>query len=122
MTTNATTTTRTTRNGQLAAVRCAVLRSAIPSVSSYPRKRVSSTNKRWIPAFAGMTSNSYTWSAPSQITLPGGTVRKQSYDGLLRLKDLTVTDPGQSQVMSYQHSYDLTNNLVAKATEHQHRL
>jgi RHS repeat-associated protein len=54
---------------------------------------------------------------PSQITLPGGTVRKQSYDGLLRLKDLNVIDPGQSQVMSYQYNYDLTNNLVAKATE-----
>jgi RHS repeat-associated protein len=67
--------------------------------------------------YGSITWNSYTWTAPSQITLPGGTVRKQSYDGLLRLKDLNVTDPGQSQVMSYQYNYDLTNNLVAKATE-----
>jgi hypothetical protein len=59
MRTNATT-ARTHHNGRLAAVRRAVLRSGIPPVSSYPRRQVSSTNKRWIPAFAGMTTNSYT--------------------------------------------------------------
>jgi RHS repeat-associated protein len=117
MTTNATTTTRTHRNGRLAAVRCAVLRSGIPPVSSYPRRRVSSTNKRWIPAFAGMTTNSYTWTVPSQITLPGGTVRTQQYDGLLRLKTLAVKDPGQSSVMNYQYGYDLTDNITTKTTE-----
>ena len=71
MKTNAAITTRTSHNGNLAAVRRAVLRS-------------------------------------------GGTVRSQTYDGLLRLKDLNIKDPGQSTVMSYQHSYDLTNNLVSK--------
>ena len=67
--------------------------------------------------FGSITFNSYLWTVPSQITLPGGTVRTQTYDGLLRLKDIGVKDPGQSQVMSYQYSYDLTNNIVAKATE-----
>jgi len=54
---------------------------------------------------------------PSQITLPGGTVRTLQYDGLLRLKTLAVKDPGQSQVMNYQYGYDLTGNIVSKATE-----
>ena len=67
--------------------------------------------------YGSITYNSYLWSAPAQITLPGGTVRGMSYDGLLRLKDLNVKDPGQSQVMSYQYRYDATNNIVAKATE-----
>jgi len=39
------------------------------------------------------------------------------YDGLLRLKTLAVKDPGQSQVMNYQYGYDLTGNIVSKATE-----
>ena len=67
--------------------------------------------------YGSITINSYLWSAPAQITLPGGTVRSQTFDGLLRLKDLNVKDPGQSQVMSYQYRYDATNNIVAKATE-----
>ena len=67
--------------------------------------------------FGSITFNSYQWTVPSQITLPGGTVRNQSYDGLLRLKTLAVKDPGQSQVMNYQYSYDLTNNITTKATE-----
>ena len=56
-------------------------------------------------------------TVPSQITLPGGTVRNLQYDGLLRLKTLAVKDPGQSQVMNYQYGYDLTGNIVSKATE-----
>ena len=150
--------TNTPRRTHPAVVRAA-LRSCRASVSSYPRRRVSSLNKHWIPACAGMTRynalgqkssqtypdgatytysfdtnnqlstvdlptgygsitlNSYLWTVPSQITLPGGTVRTLQYDGLLRLKTLAVKDPGQSQVMSYQYGYDLTGNIVSKATE-----
>ena len=67
--------------------------------------------------FGSITFNSYQWTVPSQITLPGGTVRNQQYDGLLRLKTLAVKDPGQSQVLNYQYNYDLTNNITTKATE-----
>jgi RHS repeat-associated protein len=67
--------------------------------------------------FGSLTINSYNWLVPSQITLPGGSVRNQSYDGLLRLKDFSVKDPGQSSVMSYQYGYDLTDNIVSKTTE-----
>jgi RHS repeat-associated protein len=66
---------------------------------------------------ASITINSYLWTVPSQITLPGGTVRTQQYDGLLRLKTLAVKDPGQSSVMNYQYGYDLTSNITTKATE-----
>jgi RHS repeat-associated protein len=67
--------------------------------------------------FGSITINSYLWTVPSQITLPGGTVRTQQYDGLLRLKSLAVKDPGQSSVMNYQYGYDLTSNITSKATE-----
>ena len=67
--------------------------------------------------YGSITINSYLWTVPAQITLPGGTVRNMDYDGLLRLKDISVKDPGQSQVLSYQYGYDLTNNITTKATE-----
>ena len=67
--------------------------------------------------YGNITFNSYTWSVPAQITMPGGTVRNSQYDGLLRLKTLAVKDPTQSQVLNYQYSYDTTSNIVAKATE-----
>ena len=66
--------------------------------------------------FGSITLNSYLWSVPTQITLPGGTVRNYSYDGLLRLKELNIKDPGQSQVLNTQYGYDLTGNIVSKAS------
>ncbi len=71
-----------------------------------------------LPAGSGnITFNSYTWTAPAQITMPGGAARNLQYDGLLRLKDLAVKDPGQSRVMGYQYGYDLAGNITSKATE-----
>ena len=66
--------------------------------------------------FGSITLNSYLWSVPTQITLPGGTVRNYSYDGLLRLKELNIKDPGQSQVLNTQYGYDTTSNIVSKAS------
>ena len=66
--------------------------------------------------YGSITLNSYLWNVPSQITLPGGTVRNYSYDGLLRLKELNIKDPGQSQVLNTQYGYDLTGNIVSKAS------
>lgn len=65
-----------------------------------------------------ITVNSYKWNAPSQITLPGGTTRIQSYDPLLRLNLIQVKDPGQSELMNYQYGYDGANNIRTKTTEH----
>ncbi len=71
-----------------------------------------------LPAGSGnITFNSYTWTVPAQITMPGGTARNLQYDGLLRLKDLAVKDPGQSRVMGYQYGYDLAGNITSKVTE-----
>lgn len=67
--------------------------------------------------FGSITFNSYLWTAPIQITYPGGTVRNQTFDGFLRFKDFSVKDPGQSQVLNYQYGYDHTDNIVTKATE-----
>ncbi|MBI3560320.1 MAG: hypothetical protein HY080_01190 [Gammaproteobacteria bacterium] len=40
-----------------------------------------------------ITVNAYKWFKPSQITYPGGNLTKQIYDPLMRLTDITVTNP-----------------------------
>ncbi|OGC90230.1 MAG: hypothetical protein A2W25_15375 [candidate division Zixibacteria bacterium RBG_16_53_22] len=65
-----------------------------------------------------LTVNNYKWTAPSQITLPGGSIRSQSYDALLRLTQIQVKDPGQSDVLKYQYGYDNAGNIKTKNTEH----
>lgn len=65
-----------------------------------------------------ITVNTYKWSAPEKITLPGGTARTQSYDPLLRLTGINVKDPAQNDVMNYGYSYDKADNIKTKTTEH----
>jgi RHS repeat-associated protein len=65
-----------------------------------------------------ITVNSYKWVAPSQITFPGGSVRTQGYDPLLRLTQIQVKNPGQGEVMNYQYDYDSVDSLKTKDTEH----
>jgi len=64
-----------------------------------------------------ITVNSYQWAAPTQITLPGGTIRQQQYDPLMRLTGITVKDASQSLAMSYQYTYDKAGNILTNNTE-----
>lgn len=65
-----------------------------------------------------ITVNSYKWTAPAQITLPGGTVRNHTHDPLLSVTQIQVKDAGQSEIMNYQYSYDNVGNIKTKNTEH----
>jgi RHS repeat-associated protein len=65
-----------------------------------------------------ITVNSYQWFAPAQITYPGGSVTQQQYDPLMRLKQIQVKDPGQTEIMNYQYGYDNVGNIKTKTTEH----
>ncbi|MBI3560334.1 MAG: RHS domain-containing protein [Gammaproteobacteria bacterium] len=65
-----------------------------------------------------ITVNSYKWFAPAQITYPGGSVAQQKYDPLMRLQQIQVKDPGQTELMNYQYGYDNIGNITNKTTEH----
>ena len=65
-----------------------------------------------------LTVNTYQWTAPAQFTLPGGTTRIQTYDALMRLKNIQVKDPTQNEVLNYQYTYDKADNITQKTTEH----
>jgi len=64
-----------------------------------------------------ITINSYQWTAPAQITLPGGAVRQQQYDPLMRLTSITAKDAFQNSVMDYKYTYDKAGNVLNKNTE-----
>jgi len=64
-----------------------------------------------------ITINSYQWTAPTQVTLPGGTIRQQQYDSLMRLTSITTKDAFQNNILDYKYSYDKVGNILAKNTE-----
>jgi RHS repeat-associated protein len=71
-----------------------------------------------LPNVGLYTVNSYRWFAPEQVSLPGGSVQKRSYDGFMQLTGIEVKDPGQNRKMHYQYQYDKVGNITGKATEH----
>jgi YD repeat-containing protein len=66
----------------------------------------------------GSINYTYNWTSPTTVTLPGGTKREYTYDPLMRIKSINVTDPAQNPIMSYQYAYDPMNNITKKQTEH----
>ena len=71
-----------------------------------------------IPDIWSINYNSYNWTRPTSITLPGGTQKQYTYDSLMQVKSITVKDPGQSILMEYHYTYDKTNHITDKSTEH----
>jgi RHS repeat-associated protein len=80
-----------------------------------PNNQVSSIN---IPGVGQITYNTYQWTRPTLITLPGGSRKEMAYDPLMRIKQITAKDPGGNAVLNYQYGYDRMDNIVNKATEH----
>lgn len=58
-----------------------------------------------IPGEGSISVNQFKWTAPTSLTLPGGTVQDKSYNGLLQLKSLKVKGPGQQTTLDFQHRY-----------------
>ena len=71
-----------------------------------------------IPDVGFITNNAYHWNRPTVITLPGGTKKEYAYDQLMRLKSITVTDPGQNTLMDYFYNFDQMDNITEKQTGH----
>jgi large repetitive protein len=65
-----------------------------------------------------LTVSQYRWYAPAQVTLPGGAVRTQEYDALMRITDIRLKDSAQSEILNYHYTYDKTYNITSKTTEH----
>ncbi|MCP4395932.1 MAG: hypothetical protein GY801_01280, partial [bacterium] len=65
-----------------------------------------------------ITIADYQWNRPTSVLYPGGGRRELEYDGLMRLKHLSATDPGGNSLLDYSYSYDNSGNIVNKNTKH----
>ena len=58
-----------------------------------------------IPGEGIISVSQFQWTAPSAITLPGGTVQEKSYDGMLNLEELKVKNSQQQPLLELANSY-----------------
>jgi len=58
-----------------------------------------------IPGEGSITVNQFKWTAPTQITLPGGSTVTKLYDGVLQPESVQVKTPGQQTTLSLKHTW-----------------
>jgi len=58
-----------------------------------------------IPGEGSITVNQFKWTAPTQITLPGGSTVTKLYDGVLQPESVQVKTPGQQNTLSLKHTW-----------------
>lgn len=68
-----------------------------------------------IPGEGSISVNAWNWMAPQKITLPGGTTRELTHDGLLKLTGLKVKNPGQQTVLDLFNKYGKLEELKEKS-------
>jgi RHS repeat-associated protein len=68
-----------------------------------------------IPSEGLITVTDWKWVAPSRISLPGGTSREMTHDGLLKLLGAKVKSPGQQTLFELNNRYGVREELKQKA-------
>jgi RHS repeat-associated protein len=71
-----------------------------------------------IPDVGFVTIGGYTWTRPASMTLPGGSAKQFAYDPLMRVHGITVSDPADNPVLNYKYTYDHSDNIISKNTDH----
>jgi RHS repeat-associated protein len=71
-----------------------------------------------IPGEGQYTINAYRWSAPEQMTLPGGALRRLLYDDALRMVESQFEDPGGNLRQHAHYYYDALDNVTRVETAH----
>jgi RHS repeat-associated protein len=71
-----------------------------------------------IPGAGAITFNRFEWKKPKSVTFPGGTTVNVNYDGLMRIKNISIKDPAQNPVMNYGYTMDDVGNITNQQTEH----
>lgn len=69
-----------------------------------------------LPGQGAITTNAYEWIAPTKITLPGGTTRELSYNGLLSIEAIQVKTPAQTVISELHYSYGKLQNVIQKTS------
>ena len=64
-----------------------------------------------IPGEGSISVNDFRWTAPTQVTLPGGTVQRHEFDGLLRPTGQEVTSPAAADLLTITNRYGSLRQL-----------
>lgn len=67
-----------------------------------------------IPNEGSISINQFKWTAPTSLTLPGGTVQEKTYNGLMNLENLKVKSPGQQTTLDLQNRYGKVQELATR--------
>lgn len=70
-----------------------------------------------IPGEGLLSVNEWDWVAPKKLTLPGGTVRELTHDGLLNVTGVKVRSPGQQLLLDLNAEYDDTELLSKRSID-----
>lgn len=88
------------------------------SVNQYFYDNAQKLNRINLVGEGNITVNSFNWLAPEKITMPGGNIKSATYDPLMRVKTIKVTDPAKNTVLDYSYDYNNAGNIEKKTTEH----
>ncbi|MEX2339885.1 MAG: RHS repeat-associated core domain-containing protein [Aquisalimonadaceae bacterium] len=69
-----------------------------------------------LPGQGTYTVDEYRWTAPAQLTLPGGGRRNLDYDGYLRPSRIQGLDPATNPVQEDAYHYSAVDNILNRAT------
>ena len=67
-----------------------------------------------VPGEGSITVNELNWIAPTQVTLPGGTVQKHTFDGLLRPTAQEVTSPAAQRLLAVTSEYGSLRQVLRR--------
>ena len=68
-----------------------------------------------IPGEGFISINQYKWVVPAKVTLPGGSIREKTYDGLLNLEGLKLKTPDQLTVLQLSNHFGKVQELISRS-------
>lgn len=71
-----------------------------------------------IPSAGSIYFSNFNQGYPGSVKLPGGTIRKITYDGLLRSKQISVENNQGDTLMKHVLNYNISGNIVSRSTDH----
>jgi len=70
-----------------------------------------------IPGEGQISINDYKWTAPTQMLLPGGSLREMHYDDTLRIVERLYKDKAKNTQHQASYTYDNEGNIKTQTTE-----
>jgi RHS repeat-associated protein len=82
----------------------------------YYYNNIGMINNIVIPNEGNINYQSFDWKRPTKISYPGNIVTDKSYDGLQRIKTISVKNSTDELMMNHQLTYSETGNISTKNT------